>query len=550
MEQQIYSMSKIKIINNLPLQRKIYLLILLALIITMSHQALFFYWTNDDAFISYRYAENFISGRGLVFNLGEKVEGFSNFLWIMILTSFNLIGLSPLWISKIISFLITLFLIFLTYRTAEAFSLDKLTSCLCALTLSFSGSLAYYSMSGLETVFYSFLLLLCVFMNEKYEKGPKKKPFLLLYVALLAVALTRPEGLLFLLISSGYHILKKIIAGIGIDIKKIIQFQLLFFAIYVFLILLRYWYYSDILPNTFYAKPSGTFVEQGYNALFANFTNALLSGSFLLIPVLFFFIKKNHLNKYLYPLLFCIGQLVFMSYTGDWMALGRFFLPILPIVLILFFILLSLLRNHLQEINLKLVWKFLYIIIIAVLVGLNLFQTQKTLTNKDIYPYLVMNSSQLTQAGKWLKQKFPPETVIALRRQGAIPYFSKMKSIDILGLTEKEIARTIYKEKDTFKENEINAEYILNQRPDILILFSFESDYHGWMFDESEPQDKLSHNEYVLYKQALQKNYKPMPYLPLGRLEKAHILVATDRNDFNLGKMRLGKLSFDKSNNL
>jgi len=543
-------MSQIKIIINFPLQRKIYLLILLALIITMSHQALFFYWTNDDAFISYRYAENFISGRGLVFNLGEKVEGFSNFLWIIILSFFNLIGLSPLWISKIISFFITLFLIFLTYRTAEAFGLDKLTSCLCALTLSFSGSLAYYSMSGLETVFYSFLLLLCVFMNEKYEKGPKKRPFFLLYGALLAAALTRPEGLLFLLISSGYHILKKIMARKGIGLKKIIQFQLLFFAIYVFLILLRYWYYSDILPNTFYAKPSGTFIEQGYNALFSNFTNALLSGSFLLIPVLFFFVKKNYLNKYLYPLLFCIGQLIFMSYTGDWMALGRFFLPILPIVLILFFSLLSLLRNHLQGINLKLVWKFLYITVIAILAGLNLFQTQKTLKNKDIYPYLVMNSSQLTQVGKWLKQKFPPETVIALRRQGAIPYFSKMKSIDILGLTEKEIARTIYKEKDAFKKNKMNAQYILNQSPDILILFSFKSDYPGWMFDESEPQDKLFHIEYVLYNQALQKSYKPMHYLPLGRLEKVHILVATDRNDFNLGKLRSGKLSFDKSNNL
>jgi arabinofuranosyltransferase len=521
-------MSKRKIIMNYPLQKKTYLLILLALIITISHQSLFFNWTNDDAFISYRYTENLCDGKGLVFNSGEKVEGYSNFLWIIVLAPFKLLGLSPLLLSKIISFCISMLLIFLLFRTAAVSGLDEFTSCLCALTLSFSSGLAYFSMSGLETVFYTFLLLLCVLLNEKYEKEPKKKPFFLLYGVLLAVALARPEGILFLLISSGYHILKKIIKGKGIDLKKILLCQLFFFASYAIFVFLRYWYYSDLLPNTFYAKPKGTFVEQGYSAFYANFTNALLSGSFLLIPVLFLLVKKKSFSKYLYPLLFCIGQLIFMSYTGDWMAFGRFFLPILPIVLILFFSLLGILKSNLHKANLKLLWNFLYTIAIVALAGLNLFQTHKTLTNKDIYPYLVMNSSQLTRIGKWLKQNFPPETVITLRRQGAIPYYSKMKSIDILGLTEKEIARTIYYEKDAFKENEINAEYVLNQRPDVLILFSFKSDYEGWMFDESEPQDRLFHIEYLLYEKALQKNYKHMKYLPLGKLEKAHFLVRTD----------------------
>lgn len=528
MEQQFCSMSKIKIITNYPRQKKTHLLIFLALIITISHQLLFFNWTNDDAFISYRYTENLCDGQGLVFNSGEKVEGYSNFLWIILLAPFNLLGLSPLWLSKTISFCITLLLIFLMYRTALDFGLDEFTSCLCALTLSFSSSLAYFSMSGLETVFYGFLLLLCVFLNETYEKEPNEKPLFILYGVLLAVALTRPEGLLFLLISSAYHLLKKIITLKGIRLIKILKIQILFFSIYSFFIFLRYRYYSDILPNTFYAKPKGTFVEQGYSAFFINFTNALLSGSFLLIPVLFLLVKKKSFSKYLYPLLFCIGQLIFMTYAGDWMALGRFFLPVLPLILILFFSLLSILKSNHQKANLNLVRKFLYIMAIVALAGLNLFQTYKTLANKDIYPYLVMNSSRLIRVGKWLKQNFPPETVITLRRQGAIPYYSKMKSIDILGLTEREIAKTIYDEKDTFKENEKNAEYILNQQPDVLILFSFKSDYEGWMFDKSEPQDRLFHIEYLLYEKALQKNYSHTKYLPVGKLEKAHFLVRTD----------------------
>ena len=39
----------------------------------------------DDAFISFRYAENFAQGKGLVFNSGERVEGYSNFLWVILL---------------------------------------------------------------------------------------------------------------------------------------------------------------------------------------------------------------------------------------------------------------------------------------------------------------------------------------------------------------------------------------------------------------------------------------------------------------------------------
>jgi arabinofuranosyltransferase len=40
-------------------------------------------WVCDDAFISYRYAQNLTKGLGLVFNAGERVEGYSNFLWTM-----------------------------------------------------------------------------------------------------------------------------------------------------------------------------------------------------------------------------------------------------------------------------------------------------------------------------------------------------------------------------------------------------------------------------------------------------------------------------------
>jgi len=515
-------------------KKKTSFLILLALVIAAFHQGLFINWINDDAYISYRYAENLRAGKGLVFNPGERVEGFSNFLWVIILASFNLLGISPLLASKILSFGLSWLLIFLIFKTAQALGLDKLFACLCALTFSFSSSLAYFAMSGLETIFYTLLLLLGVLINEKYEKEPSKKSLFLLYSALFAAALTRPEGLLFFLISFAYHILKKAISRKGIQLKNILQIQSLFLFMYAFLILIRYLYYGNILPNTFYAKPQGTFVELGYSAFFSNFINALFSGSYLLLPILFLFAKRRYLTKYLYPLLFCLGQMVFMSYTGDWMAFGRFFMPVLPIVVVLTYVLLGLIGKNLEKSKLKLALKFLSIMLLAIFAGLNAFQTGKALINQDAYPYLVMNSSLLVQTGKWLNQNFPPETVLSLRRQGALPYYSRMKSIDILGLTEKEIARVLYSEKDAIKENKINAEYILNQRPDVLILFSSESYYDGWMYDKSNPEDRFFHLEYLLYQGAVHTGYQVLNSMPFGKNEKMHILVASGENLTNL----------------
>ena len=56
----------------------------------------FFAWWNrfiqDDAFISFRYAENFARGAGLVWNAGERVEGYTNFLWTMLMGVVIIVG--------------------------------------------------------------------------------------------------------------------------------------------------------------------------------------------------------------------------------------------------------------------------------------------------------------------------------------------------------------------------------------------------------------------------------------------------------------------------
>ncbi len=76
----------------------------------------------DDAFISFRYARHLAEGHGLVWNLGEAppVEGFSNFLWVLICAAFAALGSEPMLASRITSILCALALTWLVGRAIAA----------------------------------------------------------------------------------------------------------------------------------------------------------------------------------------------------------------------------------------------------------------------------------------------------------------------------------------------------------------------------------------------------------------------------------------------
>ena len=54
----------------------------------------------DDSFISFRYARNLLEGHGLVYNPGEPVEGYTNFLWTLVMTIPFWLDLDPIIFSQ------------------------------------------------------------------------------------------------------------------------------------------------------------------------------------------------------------------------------------------------------------------------------------------------------------------------------------------------------------------------------------------------------------------------------------------------------------------
>ena len=508
-----------------PRQRMKTIILILAVVTLCAHQLVFVDWTCDDAFISFRYAENLAQGNGLVFNPGERVEGFSNFLWVLILALVNLLGMPVLWAAKILSVFISVLLVFLVYRTASSLGLASVPAGLCALFVSLSTSLAYYAMSGMETVAYAFFLLYVVYLNIEIETNhPSPHLRYLLYGILLAAALIRPEGALFFLLTAAYHVIKEIFSKEKRGWARTIRAPMLFGSLFITFLVFRYLYFHDIFPNTFYAKPPGTFTEYGANAFLQNFLNGLLSGTPLLLVLPALLLIKSGKKAYVYPLLICAGQVLFMTYSGDWMAFGRFFLPILPIVACLSFALLANLTSAGEKKKTKGIFYAAAAALLVVYAGANIYQTQNALRSRDVYPYFVLNASHLKELGSRLRESFPEQTRLALRRQGAVPYYSRMGSIDLLGLTDREISGILAQDEDSVTKTGLVIETVLREKPDLIILFPSQSLFEGNMFDKQRPRDRLITIEHRLYESALELGYHESGYFDLGGLEKALLL--------------------------
>ena len=107
----------------------------------------------DDAYITFVYARNLAEGRGLVYNPGEWVEGYSEFLWALALAGGQVVGLSPLILSRLLSVLAGVLVAFVvTGWLARRHGDTPVAAHGAALFLGCAPPLAVWSTGGLATM--------------------------------------------------------------------------------------------------------------------------------------------------------------------------------------------------------------------------------------------------------------------------------------------------------------------------------------------------------------------------------------------------------------
>ena len=144
-------------------------------------------WLCDDAFISFRYARNFAEGHGLVFNEGEWVEGYTNFLWTFLLGSIGRLGFDiPLagLVGNLLCFALALVAVAAAVRRAVP---GPAAIPFAALALAASRPFHTFASSGLETM-PAAMLLAGAILATTWRRGAA-----LAGVALTGAVLMRPD---------------------------------------------------------------------------------------------------------------------------------------------------------------------------------------------------------------------------------------------------------------------------------------------------------------------------------------------------------------------
>jgi tetratricopeptide (TPR) repeat protein len=417
-------------------------------------------FTQDDAFISYRYVENLLQGRGLVFNAGERVEGYTNFLWIIFLSFFAKLGLNVITISKILGIASGCVTLLLLHQISQLFfsRRDWFFSLFPPFLLTSTSAFAYWSISGLETTFFVMMVLVSVYLYLTYPR--------LWVISCVLCTLVRPEGgLVFGIILLHKFLFRR--NTLGEALSSLGGFALLLFPFVIFKVL----YYGDVLPNPFYAKTGLSFeyVKSGleYSWLFSR--HYALWGGLYLLPI--FLYKGFGTRERLLVLFVYLYTLYVIVIGGDVLMVHRFFLPILPLLYLLLVICLQ--RIHIKFKSGLRARKVLIFLLLSIS-ALFFLLPHKWIRGVRAAERQLVDRMQFV--AEYLGRNYGPSFSLAATTIGSVSYYSgtDAKIIDMLGLTDKYISRHPEKFEGiaaTWKERRYNTRYLLSLDPDF-ILFS------------------------------------------------------------------------------
>ncbi len=301
--------------------------------------------TIDDAYISFRYAFNLTHGHGLVFNPGQRVEGESNPMWVLLLAAAHMADLPLPAASYVLGVLSLLATVGLTHVLSIRLGLSPLIASITTATVALSTDLVAGATMGLEGGLYAALLLAVVLLWN----AEGRLVSVCLVLAILGLAATRPEGIVIgtvlslarLAGPSAWHRPPRLLGSTaalgGIALLE----------------LTRHWYYGSWVPTSVTAKrdigysplnsavyhvPDGAayFLVRGGAPLVLAVLSALLAATALWRSYTERQ-KRTALSPLVWPasLALILGLLLPLLSGGDWMPYARLLTPYLPLAAVL-----------------------------------------------------------------------------------------------------------------------------------------------------------------------------------------------------------------------
>jgi arabinofuranosyltransferase len=415
--------------------------VLVAIGAALVAHSLWFNFVCDDAFITFVYSRNLAEHGQLVFNLGDRVEGYTNFLWAVILAVVQKIGVGPETSSRVLGTGCAVVTLFIVARLTEKLRRTALAwDFVAPALLAASSGYACWSSGGLETQLFTCLALLGLY-------GYVAESWALSGVAFALAAMTRPEGLLILAVCGVHRVIAQAARGRFIGRGELVwagSFLLLFAPYFAW----RWWYYGWPFPNTAYVKaggkpPRGYALKMFHQGLFYAWQWATQSKALYAAPLAILGIIRRPRFGSLAALLIVVYLAYAISVGGDFMGLHRFVMPLFVLVAILTALGLEQLADWLPRDR--------YIAVgAAALITMSFALTQVALSRQAMIPradkgidrpgYLKLYAHDRELIGRALAPHMRPDDFSIVGGAGVQPYFARMRAIDVFGLVSEDVA--------------------------------------------------------------------------------------------------------------
>jgi len=470
------------------------LLLLAALLALSLHAASYLPFISDDALISLRYAERLLEGEGLTWTDGERVEGYSNLLWILLCAALGVTGIDLIAAARVLGLTGAAATLLLVARAAaRGHAGSRLPGVAAALALAACGPLAVWAVGGLEQPLLAALLAWALAAASGALDGATDATRATWHasIPLALLCWTRPDGALFTAaICAGFWL-----AACGPRRRRTVacaRLALLPAAAYLAQSAFRIVYYGDGLPNPAYAKLAFTLQRFGEGA------NYVASGAFwlagLLLPSVWLGLQawraggpaasaapagfastaasassaEGHVAKprtrgrlllLSVPIVFWAGYVALIG--GDGFPGRRHWVPLLiPLALIFAEGLAWLSRRGARRT--ALVTALSGVLLLA---GMQSFDPQNRRARLERWEW------DGAVVGRFLREAFhEQQPLLAVDPAGTLPYFSRLPALDMLGINDRYLAH--HRPAD-FGHGPLGHElgdgsYVLDREPDLV----------------------------------------------------------------------------------
>lgn len=447
---------------------------LLPCLVFAAHALLLRGWIIDDAGISYAYARNLGTGYGLVSQPGlPPVEGFSNFLWVVILAPlFALKIFDPVVVPKLLSFV----LVCLTFRIlflviTRIFKQTPLMAAFALFLIAVNPSFTIWTISGLENPLFVLLITLQLWLCLQVVtmKISAVRGAITAGLCASAIAMTRPDGAIYaplypIMLVSLYVTLKRNQKTYSL-LPVIIYAAVVGMTMGAFLCF-RITYFHDTVPNTYHSKGGPSlpdivrlllirpwYMNKALD-LFSS-VNSMFSGYMLIMLVAFSacLVPLKRLNIEIWGLLLFLftASVDYLLMPGDWMHEYRF---ATPFIILIFTYMVVLANSYFQGFSR---WSKQMRILAIALVALCLlmqvsFGLKRTIAfaQNPTVPFARVAESFGLKFNSYAEVLGKTKASLLCSDLGGTLYYSKLRIYDLAGLCDKTIAKTAHSNKALF----------------------------------------------------------------------------------------------------